>query len=69
MKLDKKAKSVRNKKVKEETKPEIENPVDENNSQNDNRTYMDDFSDILSDLEEYKNNKSEKKKKHRRNGK
>ncbi len=66
---DKKAKSVRNKKVKEETKPEIEDSVNVNNSQDDNRTYMDDFSDILSDLEEYKNNKSEKKKKHRRNGK
>lgn len=66
---DKKAKSVRNKKVKEETKPEIEDSVNVNNSQDENRTYMDDFSDILSDLEEYKNNKSEKKKKHRRNGK
>ena len=68
-KKDKKAKSVRNKKVKEETKHEIEDSVNVNNSQDENRTYMDDFSDILSDLEEYKNNKSEKKKKHRRNGK
>lgn len=68
-KKDKKSKSVRNKKVKEETKPEIEDSVNVNNSQDENRTYMDDFSDILSDLEEYKNNKSEKKKKHRRNGK
>ncbi len=66
---NKKSKSIRNKKVKEEIKSEIENPVNENNSQDDNRTYMDDFSDILSDLEEYKNknnNKSEQKKKHRR---
>ena len=62
-------KAVGKKKIDMNDFNEIENPVNENNSQNDNRTYMDDFSDILSDLEEYKNNKSEKKKKHRRNGK
>ncbi len=65
----KKSKNVRNKNIKEETKPELETPVNENNSQDDNRTYLDDFSDMLSDLEEYKSknkNKPDKKKKHRR---
>ncbi len=68
-KKDKKSKSLNNKKVNEESKPEIETSATENTSANDSRTYLDDFSDMLSDLEEYKkknNNKTDKKKKHRR---
>lgn len=68
-KKDKKSKIIRNKNIKEETKPELETPANENNSQDDSRTYLDDFSDMLSDLEEYKSkkkDKTDKKKKHRR---
>ncbi len=62
-------KDKKSKNIKEETKSEPETPANENNSQDDNRTYLDDFSDMLSDLEEYKSknkNKPDKKKKHRR---
>lgn len=55
-KKEKKTKTVREKKSKDMTKPEIESPVTETNVREDNRrTYLDEFSDILSDLEEYKN--------------
>jgi Na+-translocating ferredoxin:NAD+ oxidoreductase RnfE subunit len=70
IKKEKKLKLVRDKKTKDIVKTEDESPANETNIQDDNnRTYMDDFSDILSDLEEYKNknkNKPDKKKKHRR---
>jgi electron transport complex protein RnfE len=65
-------KTKKEKKSEDVVKPETETPVDEIRIPDDNdRTYMDDFSDILSDLEEYKNknknkNKPDKKKKHRR---
>ncbi len=62
-------KDKKSKNIKEETKSEPETPANENNSQDGNRTYLDDFSDMLSDLEEYKSknkNKPDKKKKHRR---
>ncbi len=49
----KKDKKNRNKNI-EESKPEAEASVSENNSQEENRTYLDDFSEMLSDLEEYK---------------
>lgn len=64
----KKDKKNRNKNI-EETKPEAEASVSEENLQEENRTYLDDFSEMLSDLEEYKSkkkDKTEKKKKHRR---
>lgn len=64
----KKDKKNRNKNI-EETKPEAEASVNEENLQEENRTYLDDFSEMLSDLEEYKSkkkDKTEKKKKHRR---
>lgn len=65
-------KTKKEKKSEDVVKPETETPVDEIRIPDDNdRTYMDEFSDILSDLEEYKNknknkNKPDKKKKHRR---
>ncbi len=53
---EKKVKLVRKKKEKDTIKTEIESPVNEIDIQDENsKTYMDDFSDILSDLEEYKN--------------
>ena len=56
IKKEKKIKVIREKKTKDIVKTEIESPENEILSQDDNnRTYMDDFSDILSDLEEYKN--------------
>lgn len=58
--------------TKDSVKIENEVPVKEDNAQeNDQRTYLDEFSDILSDLEEYKNknnsinNKNNSKKKHK----
>ena len=64
----KKDKKNRNKNI-EETKPEAEASVSEEYLQEENRTYLDDFSEMLSDLEEYKSkkkDKTDKKKKHRR---
>lgn len=71
IKKEKKVKLNRDKNTKDITDAEIQSSENENISQDEsNRTYMDDFSDILSDLEEYKskknNKKPEKKKKHRR---
>ncbi len=71
-KKEKKVKNSRKKKLKDNTKPEIEASVTEPTITEENqKTYVDEFSDILSDLEEYKNNKKKNKnksdnKKHRR---
>ena len=69
-KKEKKSKLIREKKSEDIVNPEIETPVNEIQIPGDNdKTYMDEFSDILSDLEEYKSknkNKPENKKKHRR---
>ena len=55
-KKEKKSKIVREKDAKDIIKAENEAPANEIDIQDDSsRTYMDDFSDILSDLEEYKN--------------
>ena len=62
---DKSAKAEKNKKSKKsknsvDTSPETASPVTENPETEKRRTYLDEFSDILSDLEEYKNkNKSD----------
>ena len=73
IKKEKKVKPIREIKAKDIVKTENESSENEIITQDDNnRTYMDDFSDILSDLEDYKNknkNNSDKKKKHRRDGK
>lgn len=57
---DKSAKAEKNKKSKKsknsvDTSPETASPVTENPETEKRRTYLDEFSDILSDLEEYKN--------------
>lgn len=58
IKKEKKAKIVHDKKA-EERKTEIETSANEISTTDEkSRTYMDDFSDILSDLEEYKNKNS-----------
>ena len=65
----KKKKLKKNKKAKEEVKPVEEVTSDENTSTEESRTYLDDFSEMLSDLEEYKSkkkDKTDKKKKRRR---
>ncbi len=65
----KKVKKDKKKKNTSEINSEVEISSSENASTEESRTYLDDFSEMLSDLEEYKSkkkDKTDKKKKHRR---